>query len=130
MSKVATEGIQTLDGTKELSTERIVQGSAKAWARFLPNSGGVLEGSFNFSSTVDNGVGDFTLAYTNAFASNENAPVGTAGLDSTAPGEVFNVGNAEGDLSGQTATSFRAQIYDGSLRDTNPCFCHVMGDLA
>jgi len=106
-------------------------GTIKAWAKFAPNSNGATSGSLNVSSVSDEGTGLFRVNYTSSFLNSDNAPVGSAGLDSTAPGEIYTIGAAEGNFTGQTATSHLAQINDdGVLADTNPCFCHVIGNLA
>ncbi|NVJ92518.1 MAG: hypothetical protein HWE34_12710 [Methylocystaceae bacterium] len=131
MSTLRTNRIELGDGSQGVDISYIVNGSAKVWAKFLPLSGGTIDGSFNVSSVVDGGVGKFTINYTNAFSSAQNAPIGSAGMNSTAPGELYTVGAAQGDVSGQTALLHVANINDaGSYIDTNPCFCNVLGDLA
>ena len=51
------------------------EGSAKAWVH--ANNDASLDGSFNVSSSVDDGVGLYTYNYTNAFADNDYAATGT-----------------------------------------------------
>ena len=49
-------------------TQNTVQGLAKAWARLDTND--TLEDRFNIASVADNGTGDFTTTFTNAFNNN------------------------------------------------------------
>jgi len=62
------------DGTSSTSMTDAVNGSAKAWVTFdgtLVNATADLTGvtsSYNISSVVDNGIGDYTINFTNPLA--------------------------------------------------------------
>ena len=54
-----------------LDTSYVVNGSAKAWARFNGTGTAALDDSFNIASLNDNGTGDYTVNYTNSM-NNDN----------------------------------------------------------
>lgn len=58
------------------------QGSLKAWVRFYGAGSTAPQASFNVTSVSDNGVGDYTMNFTNALVDNLYAAVGMAGDDS------------------------------------------------
>ena len=59
--------ISTLsDGTNSTSSTNCIQGSAKAWVNFNGSSGITVNASYNISSVVRNGTGDYTINFTNA----------------------------------------------------------------
>jgi hypothetical protein len=51
-----------------ISTNNIVEGSAKAWIATEGEETPVIRISLNHSSVTDNGVGDQTMSYTNNFS--------------------------------------------------------------
>jgi|9_EtaG_2_1085328.scaffolds.fasta_scaffold54140_2 hypothetical protein len=55
-----------------LDTQYIVEGAAKAYIQYLQATP-VISVSFNISSVTDSQTGDFTINYTNAFASDAHA---------------------------------------------------------
>jgi hypothetical protein len=56
------------DGTNSTSTTNAIQGSAKAWVNFNGTGTVAIRASYNVSSITDNGTGDYTVNFTNAFA--------------------------------------------------------------
>lgn len=61
--------ISTLsDGTNSTSSTNCIQGSAKAWVNFNGTGTVAIRASYNVSSITDNGTGDYTINFTNAFA--------------------------------------------------------------
>jgi hypothetical protein len=73
--------ISTLsDGTNSTSATNCIQGSAKAWVNFDGTGTVAIRASYNVSSITDNGTGDYTVNFTNAFAnSNYSAVFGVLG---------------------------------------------------
>lgn len=55
------------DGTNSTSATNCIQGSAKAWLNFNGSTVSI-RASYNFSSVTQNGTGDYTVNFTNAFA--------------------------------------------------------------
>lgn len=59
--------ISTLsDGTNSTSATNCIQGSAKAWVNFNGSGTVAIRASYNVSSITDNGIGDYTINFTNA----------------------------------------------------------------
>jgi hypothetical protein len=62
------------DGTNWTSTANT--GAAKAWVNFNGTGTVAINSSFNVSSITDNGTGDYTVNFTNAFANTNYARTG------------------------------------------------------
>jgi hypothetical protein len=56
------------DGTLSIPTTFVTNGSAKAWANFTGTGTATINDSFNQTSLVDNGTGDYTLNLTSNMA--------------------------------------------------------------
>jgi hypothetical protein len=67
------------DGTNSTSATNCIQGSAKAWVNFDGTGTPAIRASYNVSSITDNGTGDYTINFTNAFADANYAISGAAG---------------------------------------------------
>jgi uncharacterized protein (AIM24 family) len=55
------------NGTVSTSSANVIQGSAKAWVNFYGTGTVAIRASYNVSSITDNGTGDYTVNFTNAF---------------------------------------------------------------
>ena len=102
-----------------LTTDYVVNGSAKAWARYNGVTATVND-SFNVSSISDDGVGDQTLTFTNAMSNTNFSFAGHSshyhtGNDNVASSSTINIFTAN---SSHTKT------------DTSRVGCVVHGDLA
>jgi hypothetical protein len=67
------------NGTVSTSSENVIQGSAKAWVNFNGTGTVAIRASYNVSSITDNGTGDYTVNFTNAFADADYSIVGSCG---------------------------------------------------
>jgi len=56
------------NGSVSTSSANVIQGSAKAWVNFNGTGTVAIRASYNVSSVTDNGTGDYTINFTNAFA--------------------------------------------------------------
>jgi hypothetical protein len=56
------------NGTVSTSSANVIQGSAKAWVNFNGTGTVAIRASYNVSSITDNGSGNYTVNFTNAFA--------------------------------------------------------------
>lgn len=66
MSTLKTDNLSTTSGNASAPVETIVRGSAKAFVNFDASSGTpIIRNSLNVSSITDNGVGDYTVNFTN-----------------------------------------------------------------
>ena len=71
------------DGTDTVETGYVLNGSAKAWAKYGMDDN-TINDSLNLSSITDNGTGDFTNTWTNGFNTASyshmaNGSIGTGG---------------------------------------------------
>jgi hypothetical protein len=78
MSTLVTNNIQNLAGTASTSADNVINGSAKAWVNFNGTGTVAIRASYNVSSITDNGAGDYTVNFTNAFADANYSLVGAA----------------------------------------------------
>lgn len=62
---IATTGDITVTSEGGAATQSLQQGLAKAWCH---TSDDVIDDSLNFSSSTDNGTGDYTVNFTNSMA--------------------------------------------------------------
>jgi hypothetical protein len=65
------------DGTNSTSATNPIRGSAKAWVNFNGTGTVAIRASYNVSSITDNGTGDYTVNFTNAFSDADYAITGT-----------------------------------------------------
>ena len=102
-----------------VTTDYVVNGSAKAWAR---SGSASINESLNTSGFTDNGTGDYTIAFSSAFSTNTFAGT-TSGLGTAA--RAVNYSNSQTtsiDLDTFVSTT-------GSRTDTATGF-QINGDLA
>lgn len=107
---------QTLsNGSVSTSTANCIQGSAKAWVNFDGTGTVAIRASFNVSSITDNGLGDYTVNFTNALTDANYATQITGKSSGPATGFIGTAGNAT-----QTTTQLRVIFIDdaGASRDT------------
>jgi hypothetical protein len=87
---MSTVTVQTIsNGTVSTSSANVIQGSAKAWLNYNPNSS-TIKASYNVSSVTVNSTANFTINFTNnladanyAVGSFANYPIGAQMLVSS-----------------------------------------------
>jgi hypothetical protein len=62
------------NGTISTSSANVING-AKAWVNFNGTGTVAIRASYNVSSITDNGAGDYTVNFTNAFADANYTPI-------------------------------------------------------
>jgi len=120
--KIIADTIETGAGA-DISTSYVVNGSAKAWAKYRGSSTVIFYDSFGCTSISDNGTGLYGMTLTNAFSSSNYA---VTGEDSG--GEMF-IENA----SAHTTTTFNTThttASGGAFQDVSNIAVILMGDLA
>jgi hypothetical protein len=99
--------ISTLsDGTNSTSATNPILGSARAWVNFNGTGTPAIRASYNVSSITDNGTGDYTINFTNAFADANYAFVGGIRNDPAA-GSGANAQITGATTTAQTTTQLR-----------------------
>ena len=103
------------------------RGIAKAWVNFNGTGTIAARDSENVSSLTDNGTGDYTVNFSNAFAASNYCIVGTCG-QTTNDDAFFYIND-----SATTTTSsirFRLRTHNGNLNDAVIVNAGIHGDLA
>ena len=78
MSTLKLDTIASRDGTESTDVTNVINGSAKAWVNFDGTGTVAIRESFNVSSITDNGVGIYTVNFTNAMEDINYAVCGTS----------------------------------------------------
>jgi hypothetical protein len=92
------------NGTVSTSSANVIQGSAKAWVNFNGTGTVAIRASYNVSSITDNGTGQYTVNFTNAFADTNYTPI-LASTDDATASTFVNIINAW--TTNTTTSSFR-----------------------
>ena len=71
---VTTAGSILVTGEGNSTTTNLQQGLAKYWVNYDGTGTVSVRDSFNHASLTDRGTGDYTLGFTNNFASNDYCP--------------------------------------------------------
>lgn len=116
MSIAKFDTLQNAAGSKSVPVDTVVDGTAKAWVNFNGTGTVAIRASFNVSSITDNGVGSYTINFTNPMSDANYAAAGCATDDNAASTFVY-----EGGTYGQyrTTSAVRMQVLAPSvgLRD-------------
>jgi hypothetical protein len=77
MSTLKVGTIQNTSGGNSSTPAQIEQGRAKAWINFNGTGTIAIRNSHNVSSITDNGVGDYTISFSNAMPNVNYCATGT-----------------------------------------------------
>ncbi len=123
MSIAKFDTLQNAAGSKSVPVATVVDGSAKAWVNFGGTGTVAIRQAFNVTSVTDNGVGDYTVAFTNTLADGNIAVAGMA-RRSTAGTNIAQMEIAAGSGS-YGAWGFQVKIFDnaGALVDAESVMC-------
>ena len=100
---------------------------AKAWVNFNGTGTVAMRDNFNVSTVTDNGTGDYTINFTNAFANANYAMTGSSGgQNSTSNGAVYQYEQA----SAKTTSAARVLLITtaGGIVDTPHIAVAFFGD--
>jgi len=92
------------NGTVSTSSANVIQGSAKAWVNFNGTSTVAIRASYNVSSITDNGTGDYTINFTNAFTDANYAITASAKYNSSTNYHTVTLGDINGGSNPTTTT--------------------------
>ena len=119
MSTLKADTIVATDGTSPVTLTK--QSAAKAWVD--ADNSAVLFGSFAISSGTDNGTGDYSYAFSNAFTNNDFAQQVTSGSGTPSHSAVFSD-------TGRTTSVMRLETSDNTTNADKKHSSTVHGDLA
>jgi hypothetical protein len=127
MSTLQTANIT--DGTNSVETVYVARGSAKAWVNFNGTGTIAARDSLNLSSLTDNGTGDYTVNFSNAFGAVDYVMSGAAGRAgiATSQGRMLTPY-----ATAPTVSAFRLIVRadDGAAADDDLVYTIFHGDLA
>jgi hypothetical protein len=112
--------ISTLnDDTGVLATQNGMTGIAKAWVNFNGTGTVAIRAAFNVSSITDNGTGDYTINFTNAFP-DANYSFNLNGNESLGNRAQYFNGPV---TSAPTTTAFRFETLNSATVKQDQEFC-------
>jgi len=111
-----------------LSTQYVVEGSAKAWVNFNGTGTIASRDSLNVSGLVDNGTGDYTVNFSNSMGNTNYAWSGVG--DYTAGGAEAGVINQRGTLSTSSSQFAGLKLGATYTRFDTGYSIKIHGDLA
>lgn len=120
-----TNRLENLAGDKGLETARIVEGSAKAWFN-LNALTATFRDSYNVSSIVDVGTGNFRVSFSNAMRNDGYSATGSSG----AVGSIRIISTTGAVLPTPSTLSFYTANVGGTLLDNQFCSVALQGGLA
>jgi len=128
-SELRVNTLKDASGNNSVATSTVAQGSAKGWLNLngtatFDSSDTEIRDSFNITSTLDQGTGDFDFGYTNNMA---NANYAVAGL---ANGQSFSnsMVNLDGVITASTVL-LRTHNTADNRQDSDHVLVVVHGDL-
>ena len=119
LTGTSTAGSIAVTGEGNSTTTNLQQGLCKTWVNFNGSGTVAIRTSFNQGSLTDNGTGDYTVNFTNAF-SDEPAANMTSGRNNVYYSATGNTSNIR----------FRAKTEADALSDTTILTQSAHGDLA
>jgi len=112
------------NGTVSTSTANVVNG-AKAWVNFNGTGTVAIRASYNVSSITDNGTGDYTINFTNAFTDADYSSVGScSALSGGREGVVTFNSDTGGTIINPTTTAQRITTTRGNTSG-DPTFVNI-----
>ena len=105
-----------------VTTDNVVNGSAKVWINVDQSSSNAIQKSFNTTSITDHGTGNMTVNYTNSFSDGNKVYFGSD--------EYYGIGEIFGSGTGGHLQRSRGNGAYSTLTDTGGTCSGAMGDLA
>lgn len=123
MSTVRVDNYGDRLGTGSIPAQTLLQGTAKAWLNMNGTGTIATRDSFNVSSIVDNGTGDYTENFSIAMPNANYAAVGSAITPGTS---AYIVGLPHASSANQAVANLRFGSYGTSPQtSTDAQFCQI-----
>lgn len=116
MSTVKTNNLQAVSGGAIVPIADVINGSARAWVNFNGTGTVAILASYNVASITDNGVGDYTVNFTNAMADANYAMAGACRQDASTA-DIFV---EYADAAAPTASACRVNTPNDAGAATDP----------
>ena len=117
------------DGTTTVGTSYVVNGSAKAWVFVIGTGTAAIANSLNASSITDNGTGDYTVSWTNAFDAWNNQACVSDGSFTQSIGGPYTVSSYYNESFHDTSRRVRTYV-TSTQYDCEGISIAIHGDLA
>ena len=129
-SELRVNTLKDASGNNSVALATVAEGSAKGWVNFngtatFNGSDDEIRDSFNITSTIDQGSGDYDFGYTTNM-SNENYAVAGIANGSGASNAMINL---DGAIT-SSAVVLRTINTADNRQDSDHCLVSVHGDLA
>ena len=100
----------------------------KVWINFQGSGTAAIRDSFNISSLTDNGTGDYTLNFSNAFSNDDYCLAGTAGYNSEYIANHLNGGGTAETYATSNCRFSTRHVYNNAVSDPNHVEVMIIGD--
>jgi hypothetical protein len=111
------------------TTRALVRGTAAAWVNFNGTGTIAARDSQNVSSLTDNGTGDYTVNFSNAFGAGDYAAVTSQGRGTSGSTNIGALGPAVADPN---VSAFRVIMFNSGFSNVDAGYVYLTahGDLA
>lgn len=116
MSKLKANSVANTSGGPSRSMDDIVGATPRAWVNFNGTGTVAIRASYNVSSITDNGVGDYTVNFTNALPDADYAVGGASSGATSGIAGNFNVGITD---ANRLNTGCRLNVYSTTNNPTD-----------
>ncbi len=115
-----------------VTTNNVVNGSAKHWANLNGDGTIALRDSFNTASATDGGLGDYSFTFTNNMSDTNYLAVGAISQDYASSNDIFQVHTGSNEEAVPTTSTYRnaTRNNNGNSSDNPRVNAEVLGDLA
>lgn len=100
----------------------------KVWINFNGSGTVAIRDSYNISSLTDNGTGDYTLNFSDAFSNDDYCLAGTAGYNSEYISNHLTGGGATANYATSNCRFSIRHVYNNNLSDANHVEVMIIGD--
>ena len=110
-----------------VTTDYVVNGSAKAWVNFNGTGTIASQDSLNLSSLTDNGSGNYTSTFSNALSTDNHSASFYANYSAGWGNACYEAGRSTTTHQGRVVNN---QIAGSGGDDASECSLIILGDLA
>jgi hypothetical protein len=115
MSTLKTNTLSNVAGTSSTAIENAINGSAKAWVNFNGTGTVAIRAGYNVSSITDNGTGNYTVNFTNAFSDTNYSATTFGRADIASPNSAYCITAGTGYTKTTTAMQIVSRYVSGDI---------------
>lgn len=127
MSTLRANTLSDASGSNSVPMATVASGTAKAWVNFNGTGTVAIRAAFNVTSITDNGVGDYTVNFTNAMPDVNYSVTGSAMRDSSNYTAIFTapVNTDAGGARTTTSATVGAVLLGGTVSNVDASYMSV-----